>query len=46
MRLFKNKKEAKRFKKILKGYTSGGNPVSATHSFVKDFLNPQPDRYE
>ena len=46
MRLFKNKKEAKRFKKILKGYTSGGNPVSATHSFVKDFLNPQPDRYD
>ena len=46
MRLFKNKKEAKRFKKILKGYTSGGTPVSATHSFVKDFLNPQPDRYD
>ncbi|MBP3618662.1 MAG: HD domain-containing protein [Lachnospiraceae bacterium] len=46
MRLFKNKKEAKRFKKILKGYASGGNPVSATHSFVKDFLNPQPDRYD
>ena len=46
MRLFKNKKEAKRFKKILKGYTSGGDPVSATHSFVKDFLNPQPDRYD
>ena len=46
MRLFKNKKEAKRFKKILKGYTSGGDPVSATHSFVKEFLNPQPDRYD
>ncbi len=46
MRLFKNKKEAKRFKKILKGYASGGNPVSATHSFVKDFLNQQPDRYD
>lgn len=46
MRLFKNKKEAKRFKKILKGYTSGGDPVSATHSFVKDFLNPQLDRYD
>ena len=46
MRLFKNKKEAKRFKKILKGYASGGNPVFTTHSFVKDFLNPQPDRYD
>ena len=46
MRLFKNKKEAKRFKKILKGYAAGGNPVSATHSFVKEFLNPQPDRYD
>ena len=43
--LLKGKKEAKRFEKILKGYGPGGNPVSATHSFVKEFLNPQPDPY-
>ncbi len=44
--MFENKKETKRFKKILKGYAPGGNPVSATHSFVREFLNPQPDRYD
>ena len=44
--LLKKKKEAKRFEKILKGYAPGGEPVSVTHSFVKEFLNPQPDRYD
>lgn len=44
--LLKDKKETKRLEKILKGYASGGNPVSATLSFVKEFLNPQPDRYD
>lgn len=44
--LLKDKKEEKRFEKILKGYAPGGDPVSATHSFVKEFLNPQPDRYD
>ncbi len=44
--LLKGKKEAKRFEKILKRYTPNGDPVSATHSFVKEFLNPQPDRYD
>lgn len=44
--LLKGKKEAKRFEEILKGYAPGGDPVSVTHSFVKEFLNPQPDRYD
>lgn len=44
--LFRGKKEAKRLEMILKDYTPGGDPVVATHSFVKAFLNPQPDRYD
>lgn len=44
--LLKNKKEVKRLEKILKDYAPGRAPVSATHSFVKEFLNPQPDRYD
>ena len=44
--MLKDKKEAKRLEEILKGYTSGRAPVSATFSFVKEFLNPQPDRYD
>ena len=44
--LFKGKKEAHRLENILKGYTPGGDPVAATHSFVKEFLNPQPERYD
>lgn len=43
--MLKGKKEAKRFEKILNGYTPGVDFVKATHSFVKEFLNPQPDRY-
>ena len=44
--LLKNKKETKRLEKILKGYAPGRDPLSATHSFVKELLNPQPDRYD
>ncbi len=44
--MFKGKKEKKRLEKILKGYSPGVDPVAATHSFVKELLNPQPDRYD
>ena len=44
--LFKGKKEAKRLEMILKDYTPGGDPVVAAHSFVRAFLDPQPDRYD
>lgn len=44
--LLKNKKEEKRLEKLLKAYAPGSAPLSATHSFVKGFLNPQPDRYD
>lgn len=44
--MFKGKKEAKRLEKILKGYEPGVDPVAAAHSFVKELLDPQPDRYD
>ncbi len=44
--MFKGKKEAKRLEKILKAYEPGVDPVTATHSFVKELLNPQQDRYD
>ncbi len=44
--MLKGKKEMTRLNKILKSYAPGGDPVATTHSFVKEFLNPQPDRYD
>ena len=44
--MFKGKKEEKRFYEILEGYEPGGDPIKATYSFVKEFLDPQPDRYD
>ena len=31
---------------IIERYNSGENPVKLTHSFLKEFLNPTPDRYD
>lgn len=31
---------------IIERYEAGNNPVETTHCFVKEFLNPQPDRYD
>ncbi|MBR4084061.1 MAG: HD domain-containing protein [Lachnospiraceae bacterium] len=44
--MLKGKKELKRLNKILIGYAPGVDPIKATHSFVKELLNPQPDRYD
>ncbi len=44
--MLKEKKEMKRLNRILKSCAPGGDPVAATYSFVKEFLNPQPDRYD
>ncbi len=46
LKLLETKKEMLRFKEVLKGYEPGGNPVSVTYSFIKEYLNPQPDRYD
>ena len=40
------KNEWKRLETILERYEVGSNPLTATHSFVKEFINPQPDRYD
>ncbi len=42
----KGKKESNPLDKILEKYEVGVDPVTATHSFVKEFLNPQPERYD
>ena len=44
--MLKGNKELKRLNKILIGYAPGVDPIKATHSFVKELLNPQPDRYD
>ena len=44
--MFKGKKEQKRLYEILEGYKLGMDPIKATHSFVKELLDPQSDRYD
>lgn len=42
----KKKEETSRLLEVLKKYDKTMNPLEATHAFVKEFLNPQPDRYD
>lgn len=42
----KKKEETSRLVEILEKYEANMDPVEATHAFVKEFLNPQPDRYD
>ena len=40
------KRNEDRYSTIIERQKPGNNPVETTHSFVRDFLNPQPDRYD
>lgn len=44
--MFKKKKESNRVSEIFNKYECGSDPVATTHSFVKEILNSQPDRYD
>lgn len=37
---------SKRVKKIIQKYKGADNPINATYNFVKEVLNPNPERYD